>query len=193
MFPGRAQPAEAARSDFIPGGAGRAEWKCMAARFAPVLLLLVRVAFSQVLPQSFQARVVAVADGDTLTVLQDRQQIRIRLYGIDCPEKGQPFHARASRRTAELAQGRTVTVRTESRDRYGRLVAWVILPDGRSLNEILVAEGMAWHFRRYAPRERRLMQLEQEARDARRGLWQDPAPVPPWEWRRHSHRSAGRQ
>lgn len=193
MFLRRAQPAEAARPDFIPAGAGRAQWKWMAARLAPVLLLLVRLAFSQALPQTFQARVVSVADGDTLTVLQNRQQIRIRLYGIDCPEKDQPFHTRASRRTAELAQGRTVTVRTESRDRWGRLVAWVTLPDGRSLNEILVAEGLAWHFRRYAPREKRLIQLEREARDARRGLWQDPAPVPPWEWRRHSRRSAGRQ
>jgi len=163
----------------------------MVARLAPVLLLLVRLAYSQALPPSFPARVVSVADGDTLTVLQNRQQIRIRLYGIDCPESGQPFHTRANRRTAELAHGRTVTIRAESRDRYGRLVAWVILPDGRSLNEILVAEGLAWHFRRYAPRERRLMQLEQEARDARRGLWQEPAPVPPWEWRRHTRRSAG--
>lgn len=165
----------------------------MAARLVPLLFLLACPAVPQPLPQPFQARVTAIADGDTLTVLHNRQQVRIRLYGIDCPEPNQPFHTRASRRTADLAQGKTVTIKPESRDNFGRLVAWVILPDGRPLNEILVAEGLAWHFRRYAPREKRLIQLEQEARGARRGLWQDEEPIPPWEWRRHSRREAGRQ
>lgn len=167
----------------------------MAARRSIALLLLVfaLTACAQPLPPSFQARVTSITDGDTLTVLFNRQQIRIRLYGIDCPEPGQPFHARATQRTAALAHGQLVTVKPESRDRYGRLVAWVVLPDGRSLNETLVAEGLAWHFRRYAPRDTRLARLEQSARDARRGLWQDPAPIPPWEWRRHSRRPAVRQ
>lgn len=145
------------------------------------------------LPQPFEGRVVSVADGDTLTVLLNRDQIRIRLYGIDCPEPNQPFHTRATRRTAELAHGKTVAVRPVSRDRYGRLVAWVVLPGGRSLNETLVAEGLAWHFRRYAPREARLAELEQAARDARLGLWRDPAPIPPWLWRSQARRPAGRQ
>lgn len=134
--------------------------------------------------ESFTGRVVSIADGDTVTVLRGREQVRVRLYGIDCPESEQPFGRRARQRTGELAFGRMVTVRTEGRDRYGRVVAWVELPDGRLLNEILVAEGLAWHYRRYAPREARLARLEQEARAARRGLWQDPYPVPPWQWRR---------
>lgn len=157
------------------------------------LVLLVWLAASGPAAEPFQGRVIAVVDGDTLAVLAGRERVRVRLYGVDCPEPGQPFHSRAARRTAELAHGRTVTVKAESRDRYGRLVAWLILPDGRPLNEILVAEGLAWHFRRYAPRQRRLAQLEQEARDARRGLWQDEAPTPPWLWRRHGRRPAGRQ
>ncbi len=141
------------------------------------------------LPQSFQARVVSIADGDTFTVLLHRQQIRIRLHGIDCPEPGQPFHRRATQRTAELAFGKTVTIEPRSRDRYGRLVASVLLPDGRSLNHILVTEGLAWHYRQYAPNDTTLARLEQSARSARRGLWQDPSPVPPWQWRK-ARRSA---
>ncbi len=167
----------------------------MAARLSITLLLvfLAPTASAQTLPPTFQARVISITDGDTLTVLHNRSMIRIRLYGIDCPERGQPFHSRAAQRTAALAYGQTVTIRAESRDRYGRLVAWIVLPGGRSLNETLVAEGLAWHFRRYAPRNRRLADLEQSARQARRGLWQDRNPIPPWEWRRHSRRPAGRQ
>jgi micrococcal nuclease len=161
----------------------------MAAR----LTLLLALTLSPPPPQPFEARVVSVTDGDTLTVLRNRDQIRIRLYGIDCPEPNQPFHTRATRRTAELAHGKMVTVRPVSRDRYGRLVAWVVLPGGRSLNETLVAEGLAWHFRRYAPREARLAELEQAARDARLGLWRDPEPTPPWLWRRQARSPAGRQ
>lgn len=135
-------------------------------------------------PGSFQARVVSITDGDTFTVLDQRRQIRIRLYGVDCPESGQPFHRRATQRTAELIFGKTVTIEPRSRDRYGRLVASVLLTDGRSLNHLLVAEGLAWHYRQFAPRDYTLARLEQSARRARRGLWQDPAPVPPWQWRR---------
>lgn len=69
-------------------------------------------------------------------------------------------------------------------DRYGRLVGEVLLPDGRNLNHELVRAGMAWWYRRYAQEDTTLAQLEAEARAARRGLWRDPHPVPPWEWRR---------
>jgi len=154
-------------------------------------LLLLLLACLAAAAADWQGRVVGIHDGDTLTVLRVRQQVKVRLYGIDCPELGQPYGRRARQRAAELAFGRTVTVRPESRDRYGRLVAWVVLPDGRTLNEILVAEGLAWHYRRYAPRARQLAEREQQARTARRGLWQDPNPVPPWNWRRPA-RSAGR-
>lgn len=153
---------------------------------ASVLVLLLSAV---PLPQSFRARVVSIADGDTFTVLFQRQQIRIRLHGIDCPEPGQPFYRRATQRTADLAFGKTVTIEPRSRDRYGRLVASVLLPDGRSLSHILVAEGFAWHYRQYAPHDATLARLEQSARAARRGLWQDPSPVPPWQWRK-ARRSA---
>jgi endonuclease YncB( thermonuclease family) len=76
-----------------------------------------------------------------------------------------------------------VTVESTGRDRYGRLLATVRLPDGRSANEEIVRAGYAWWFRRYS-RDRALARLEAEAREAHRGLWADPHPVPPWEFRR---------
>jgi micrococcal nuclease len=132
----------------------------------------------------FHGRVVGIADGDTITVLHDGRAEKIRLYGIDAPEKGQAFGDRAKQFTSELAFGQTVSVRVRDHDRYRRTVGDVILPDGRSLNEELVRAGFAWWYRRYS-RDRKLAHLEQEAREAHRGLWADPHPVPPWDFRRH--------
>jgi endonuclease YncB( thermonuclease family) len=129
-------------------------------------------------------RGVAVSDGDTIRVLRGRAQERVRLHGVDCPELGQAFGQRARQRTAELVMGRDVRVRVLDRDRYGRLVAEIILPDGESLNRKLVAEGLAWWYREYARRDAGLRLLEEQARAARRGLWADASPVPPWVWRR---------
>jgi endonuclease YncB( thermonuclease family) len=131
----------------------------------------------------FQAKVVGVADGDTIRVLRDRELIKIRLHGIDCPEKGQALGNRARQFTSGLAFGKNVGIQVKDRDRYGRTVAVVVLPDGRSLNAELVRAGLAWHYRRYS-RNRELQRLEDEAREAKRGLWADPQPVPPWECRK---------
>jgi endonuclease YncB( thermonuclease family) len=133
----------------------------------------------------FRGRVVGVADGDTITVLHDGRAEKIRLYGIDAPEKGQAFGERAKQFTSGLAFGQTVAVRVRDHDRYRRTVGEVTLPDGRSLNEELVRAGFAWWYRRYS-RDPRLAHLEQEARDAHRGLWADPHPVPPWDFRRRA-------
>jgi endonuclease YncB( thermonuclease family) len=132
------------------------------------------------------ARVVGVTDGDTLTVRGGGATIKVRLNGIDCPEKGQPFGRAASEYTAKLAFGRDVRVVERSRDRYGRVVADVFLPDGKCLNQELVRAGLAWWFQRYAPRDLSLRKLEEEAREARRGLWADKEPIPPWAWRKLS-------
>jgi micrococcal nuclease len=132
---------------------------------------------------SFSGRVVRVLDGDTLEVLEAATPRRVRLHGVDCPERNQPYGARARQFTAQLAFGRTVTVVIRDRDRYGRLVGEVLLPDGRNLNRQLVAAGYAWWYRQYS-RDPRLAVLEWMARWRKRGLWQDPHPVPPWEWRR---------
>ena len=133
---------------------------------------------------AFRGKVVGVADGDTITALRDdKTTSRIRLHGIDAPEKGQPFGNRAKQYASELTFGNIVTVEPTDRDQYGRIVADVRLPDGRSLNREMVRAGLAWWYRRYS-HDPELARLEAEARAARRGLWADPHPVPPWEWRR---------
>src|SRR4051812_23345472 len=106
---------------------------------------------------SFQARVVGISDGDTLTVLKnDKTQVKIRLQGVDAPESGQDFGARAKEAASDLAFGETVTVKVRDTDRYGRTVAEVVLPDGRSLNREMVRAGYAWWYRSYAPKDREL-------------------------------------
>ena len=132
--------------------------------------------------EPFVAKVVGISDGDTITVLAGREQVRVRLNGIDCPERGQPFGDRAKRRASKLAFGKDVTVRPFGTDRYGRTIADVTLPDGRVLNRELVAAGLAWHYRRYSHDET-LAALERRAREARLGVWSDPRPVAPWELR----------
>lgn len=132
----------------------------------------------------FPASVIGISDGDTLTVLSGRTPTRIRLDGIDAPETGQDYGSRSKQLASDLAFGKGVTIRPVTRDRYGRTVAEVILPDGRSLNQEMVGRGAAWWYREYAPRDAKLARLEAEARGARRGLWSQPNPVPPWTWRK---------
>jgi micrococcal nuclease len=151
-------------------------------RFAALLILILWT-----LPANaadFAAKVVGISDGDTLTVLAaGNRQVKIRLHGVDAPETGQDFGARAKQAASELAFGKQVTVREMDRDRYGRTVAEVILPDGKSLGRELVRAGFAWHFVKYAPADRELAALEAEAKAAKRGLWSQAGAVPPWDWR----------
>ena len=130
----------------------------------------------------FKGRVVGVTDGDTITVLHDNRAETVRLVGVDAPEKRQPYGDRARRFAADLAFDHTVTVVTTGRDRNGRVLGEVLLPDGRSLNQELVRAGYAWWFRRYS-RDIRLARLEEEARQGRRGLWATEAPQAPWDYR----------
>jgi endonuclease YncB( thermonuclease family) len=133
--------------------------------------------------QGFSGKVIGVSDGDTITVLQNRTDTRVRLHGVDCPEKGQAFGNRAKEFTADLVLGQSVTIRPRGVDRYGRTVGEVLLPDGRNLSEELVRSGFAWWFRKYAASDKSLARLEADAHTARKGLWADLHPVPPWEWR----------
>lgn len=149
-----------------------------------LLLMLASAALPLAAAESWSGRVVAVSDGDTIRVLRGRATERVRLHGVDCPELGQAFGQRARQRTAELVMGHEVRVAVTERDRFGRYVAEVILPGGESLNRKLVAEGLAWWYREYARRDVELRLLEEKAREARRGLWADAKPVPPWVWRR---------
>ncbi len=133
-------------------------------------------------------KVVGVADGDTVTVLVDHhRRVRVRLHGVDCPEKKQAFGKRAKQLTSRLVFGKTVRVKVATTDRYGRTVGEVFVGD-QSLNEALVKAGLAWWYKKYARRAKVLAVLEDEARRARRGLWADPNPTPPWTFR---HRGRG--
>ncbi len=135
------------------------------------------------LAADYPARVVGVTDGDTLTVLRDgHDRVKIRLAGIDAPETGQDFGSRAKQAASELSFGKDVTIREVDRDRYGRTVAEVILPGGRSLGLELVREGMAWQYLAYS-HDLTLAQAEAAARAVHRGLWSQPHPIPPWDWR----------
>lgn len=131
---------------------------------------------------AFLASVIGISDGDTLTVLHERQPVKIRVAEIDAPEKRQPFGARSKRALADLCFGREAEVTPQTKDRYGRTVARVRC-DGHDVSESQVRAGMAWVFDRYAT-DRSLYAVQDEARAARRGLWADASPVPPWEFRR---------
>ena len=123
--------------------------------------------FSAVLALDFTGPVVSVLDGDTREVLHNRHPERIRLSGIDCPEKGQPYGHRAKQATSAMVFGKEVTLQTHGLDKYGRTLGDVILPDGMNLNQELVKQGWCWWYRKYAPGDRVLEGLETEARDAR--------------------------
>jgi endonuclease YncB( thermonuclease family) len=129
-------------------------------------------------------KVVGISDGDTIRILKDNKEVRVRLAGIDCPEKRQPFGTQAKNFTSEKAFGKNVKLNiVQQSDRYGRVVADIILPDGTNLSEELVKAGLAWHYKHFS-KSQVLADLEKEARENKRGLWADADPIPPWEYRK---------
>jgi endonuclease YncB( thermonuclease family) len=115
----------------------------------------------------FSGPVVSVLDGDTIEVLHNQRPERIRLSDIDCPEKGQAFGKQAMHAASELLYGKEVTFQTFGKDKYGRTLADVFLPDGTYVNHELVKDGWRWWFRKYAPGSTTLERLEVEAREVR--------------------------
>jgi len=142
-------------------------------------LLLTCVLLSD--PGNLEGKVVRIADGDTITVLVDRKQVRVRLSEIDAPERGQDFSQRSRQELADLVFGKEVKIVTHGKDRYGRVIGDVFV-GGKLVNEIMVREGWAWNFVKYS-RSPRLAEIEREGRAERRGLWAGKNPVPPWEYR----------
>jgi micrococcal nuclease len=140
--------------------------------------------------EPFTGTVVGISDGDTLSVLREGKAVKVRLHGVDTPERAQAFGTQARQFTSAFAFQQTVTVEVRQTDRYGRLVGDVLLPDGRILNQALVQAGMAWWYRPYAPNDLLLAQLEAEARAAKRGLWAEAHPIPPWQWRKGERQPA---
>ena len=133
---------------------------------------------------SFQARVVGITDGDSLTVLDEQnRQHRIRLAEIDAPERGQPWGDRSRQALSALVFSKTVSVQQTDTDRYGRVVARVFA-DGRDVNRTMVEQGDAWAYRQYLT-DQTLIATEARARQQGAGLWSmsDQQTVAPWEWR----------
>jgi len=120
-------------------------------------------------------------------VVSEGKETRIRLYGIDCPEKGQPYWRAAKEFATQAVAGKTVNIRPVDKDRWGRTVAWVFYDDVKCLNKDLLQAGMAWHYKRYSA-DQDLSDLEKAAQENKSGLWQDPGSKPPWEYRRRPHR-----
>ena len=134
--------------------------------------------------EPFIGKVVGVIDGDTIEVLHNGKAQRVRFYGIDCPEKGQPFSNNAKQATSALVFAQYVTLEVRGKDKYGRTLADVLLADETNVNHQLVKDGWCWWYRKYAPENTTLENLETEAREAKRGLWAAPESIPPWEWRK---------
>lgn len=130
-------------------------------------------------------RVIGVTDGDTLTILDDRkQQIKVRLAEIDTPESAQPYGTRAKQELSRLVHGKTVTVKVQAIDRYGRTVGRVYV-SGLDVSAEMVKLGAAWVYRKYAS-DQSLYALEKQAKQNRVGLWSLPEAeqIPPAEWRK---------
>ena len=149
------------------------------------LLVFILVLLSSI-TWAWEGKCVGVSDGDTIKVMHEGKAERIRLYGIDCPERKQAYGQKAKKFTSDMVFRKTVEVLQVDTDRYGRTVAWVYVGGrgGRNLNHDLVGVGLAWHYVRYAPDNPELKRIQADAQSNKRGLWRDSQPIPPWEYRR---------
>ena len=149
-----------------------------------LFLLLILFIFAEC-AFAWNAKIINIHDGDTITALNNNKQIKIRLYGIDAPELGQDFGQRARQVVTTLTYGKNATIDDTGLDKYGRTIGkvWV---DGIDINEILISAGLAWVYKQYCTEQPTCTdwtKREQEAKDKKLGLWAGPNPIPPWEWR----------
>ncbi|MGF7479068.1 thermonuclease family protein [Campylobacter concisus] len=129
---------------------------------------------------AFSAKVIKISDGDTITVLSGKEQTKVRLYGIDTPEKKQDYGQRSKQFLASLVAGQVVEVEPKGKDRYRRTLG-IIHYKGQDINAQIVLNGYAWAYVKYS---RIYVDQEKTARENKRGLWQSSNPTPPWEWRK---------
>ena len=156
--------------------------------WAGVLILLLGSALSAQ-AADWYGRVSQVAEaGDVLTIMtDDNRRLTLRLYGVDCPQPGQPFAVESENMVRALVvdSRQPVTVLEEARESSGQVVATIVLADGTTLNDRLLVAGLAWFYPEHCPDAaicRGMMTLEQKARQQRRGLWAQDNPISPWEW-----------
>ena len=130
----------------------------------------------------FTGKVVSVADGDTITVLYGKKEYKIRFQHIDCPESSQAFGTKAKQVLSNKVFGKTVTVRWTEKDRYERILGDVYIGK-RRINAEMVQEGMAWHYKFFS-KDATIAAAQTKAKAGKVGLWSQPDPVAPWEFRR---------
>ena len=129
---------------------------------------------------AFSAKVIKISDGDTITVLSGKEQIKVRLYGIDATEKKQDYGQRSKQFLASLIAGQVVEVESNGKDKYKRTLG-IIHHKGQDINAQMVLNGYAWAYMKYS---RMYVDQEKLARENKRGLWQSNDPTPPWAWRK---------
>jgi len=135
---------------------------------------------------ALDGKVVGISDGDTITVLKDSRTTKIRLYGIDCPEKSQDFGRKTKQFTSNMVFGKDVKITSYGQDKYGRTIGLIYLDsNGQCLNEELIKNGYAWVYREYCKDGfcQKWLQYEQNARANKFGLWSGHNPISPWEFR----------
>lgn len=163
-------------------------------KFLSILALLTAIAGHA---GTLEGRIIGIADGDTVTLLDgSNSQHKIRLAGIDAPEKKQAFGTRSKESLSDIVFGKTVTVETGKIDRYGRTIGKILVND-TDANLEQIKRGMAWHYRTYQREQRpqdrsSYAAAEIDARTAKRGLWQDADPTPPWNFRKDTRTLASR-
>lgn len=134
--------------------------------------------------QSKNYKVIKVKDGDTIVILMDNQELKIRLNHIDCPEKKQPYGTKAKQYVSDACFGKKIRLIHKNKyDKYGRLIAEIILPNGQNLNKNLVKNGLAWHYKKHST-DAEYAQLERTARNKKINLWSEKQPIAPWDWRK---------
>ncbi|HWR91244.1 MAG TPA: thermonuclease family protein [Desulfobacterales bacterium] len=193
---------QAARDVGVQGSARRPRGYRSPSRQAAIRLavaVLVLAVAQVAAAETLIGRVVSIADGDTITVLvAEREQVKVRLAGIDAPEKVQPFGQRSKENLSRLVFGKPVRVEWRKRDRYGRVVGKVWVQPAScptcamtlDAGHAQITVGLAWWYRKYAseqsPEDQGAYEYsEHEAKAKRVGLWSEPDPIPPWEWRQH--------
>lgn len=162
----------------------------------PFLLIAALLLPLQASADTLTGHVVGVTDGDTITLLDaSKTQHKIRVAGIDAPEKKQPFGQRSKESLSTLAYDKDLSIEWTKKDRYGRIVGKLIDHQGRDLNLEQVRTGMAWHYKKYdkeqSPEDRRLYAAaEDAARGKRIGLWSDANPEAPWDYRKDKRKGS---
>lgn len=153
-------------------------------RFLLILVFAFSLSSFGAYAQKFTVKVVGVSDGDTFTAInRDNLQLKIRIYGIDAPEKGQDFGNKAKQALSDYVYGQDVTIDVQSRDGWGRYITYVYTSDGKDVSLLMLQAGMAWHFKKYDSTEE-YARAEESAKKQKIGLWSMPNPVAPWDYRK---------